>query len=340
MATRFALADGSNTWARPIDETPDDIGDGDLGTIIAAGSGRVYVYGADERMVGEDTSLTRYTVQALDAETGRVIWKTATGDGDEATEPNRDQGYSISIPEGVVAVYGAKGRQYALLDADDGKVRWKRPLPDPDAQMCLLRSAARTAYLVCQKWTGETITDTSLAQLDPATGRPRWTVTVKGAHDIAGQADGRLVVLNTSGAHRTLTLVNAASHIVTTVRLSETQPQTATPALLNGRLYFTLPSGNVRAFSPDSGRRLWASDSTVESAGPPTASATRLYLASPSGRLAALNLRTGRVEATLQGRDDGGSSGSTIGAPLVLVGDALYVPYGIRSVYTVDVRDL
>lgn len=26
MATRFALADGSNRWARPIDATPDDIG--------------------------------------------------------------------------------------------------------------------------------------------------------------------------------------------------------------------------------------------------------------------------------------------------------------------------
>ncbi|MFJ8631420.1 PQQ-binding-like beta-propeller repeat protein [Streptomyces sp. NPDC093568] len=341
LATRFALADGSNTWARPIDETPDDIGGADLGTIIAARSGRVYAYGADDRMVGEDTSLTRYTVQALDAESGEVVWKTVTGAGDQATEPNSDQGFSISVPAGVVAVYGSKGHQYALLDAADGKVRWKRPLPDPDAQMCLLRTAARNAYLVCQKWADDAVSDTSLAQLDPATGRPRWTVTVKGGQDIVGQADGRLVMLNTTGARRTLTLVNATSHIVTTVRLSETQPEAAAPALLRGRLCFTLPSGNVRAFSPDSGRRLWQSNSTVESPGPPTASATHLYLASPSGRLAALNLRTGRVEGTLESRDDGGSPDSTvIGAPLVLVGDALYVPYGIRSVYTVNVRDL
>ncbi|MGW4166284.1 serine/threonine-protein kinase [Streptomyces chartreusis] len=340
MATRFALADGSNTWARPIDDTPDELGSGDLGTVIAARGGWVYVYGADDRTEG-DVNPSRYTVQALDADTGRVIWKTVTGDGQEATEPNSDQGFSVAVPEGVVAVYGARGQQYALLDADTGKVRWKRPLPDPDAQMCLLRSAARHAYLVCQKWTDDAVSSTSFAQLDPATGRPRWTVTVDKDQDIVGQADGRLVVLGTTGTRRTITLVNAASHVVTTVRLSEPQPETSTPTLLNGTLYVTFPSGSVRAVAPDSGRRLWESNSTVESAGRPTASATHLYLASPSGRLAALNVRTGTVEATLQGRDDGGTADSSApGAPPTLVGDALYVPYGIRSVYTVDVHTL
>ncbi|MEY9991347.1 serine/threonine protein kinase/outer membrane protein assembly factor BamB [Streptomyces sp. V4I8] len=342
MATRFALADGRNTWARSIDETADDIGGGDAGAIIAARSGRVYVYGADDRTVGEDEfNPTRYTVQALDAETGTVIWKTVTGDSDEATEPNSDQGFSTAVPEGVITVYGAKGQQYALLDADDGKVRWKRPMPSPATQICLLRSAARKAYLVCQQWGEEDVTHTSIAQLDPATGRPRWTMRVNGEQDIVGQTDGRLVVLNTTGTRRTLTLINATSHVLTTVRLSQTQPEGATPTLLGDRLYFTSSSGSVRAVAPDTGRQLWESNSTVESPGPPTASASHLYLASPSGRLAALNLRTGAVDATLQGRDDGGTADSTgLGAPLTLVGDALYVPYGIRSVYTVDIRTL
>ncbi|MFG1668962.1 PQQ-binding-like beta-propeller repeat protein [Streptomyces sp. Y7] len=340
MATRFALADGSNTWARPIDDTPDELGGGDLGTVIAARGGRVYVYGADDRTEG-DSSPSRYTVQALHADTGKVIWKTVTGDGQESTEPNSEQGYSTAVPQGVVTVYGAKGQQYALLDAENGKVRWKRPLPDPDSRMCLLRSAAGHAYLVCQKWAGDAVTSTSFAQLDPATGRPRWTVTVDKGQDIVGQVDGRLIVLETTGTRRTLTLINAASHIVTTVRLSEPQPETATPTLLNGTLYVTFRSGSVRAVAPETGRRLWDSNSTVESPGPPIASGTHLYLASPSGRLAALNLRTGAVEATLQGRDDGGTADSTgLGAPLTLVGDALYVPYGIRSVYTVDVHTL
>ncbi|MFC5217081.1 protein kinase domain-containing protein [Streptomyces coerulescens] len=340
LATRFALADGSNTWARPIDDTPDDVVGGDQGTVIAARGGRVYVYGADNRTEG-DSDHSRYTIQALDADTGKVIWKTITGDGPESTEPSSEQGFSTAVPEGVIAVHGPKGQQYALFDAENGKVRWKRPLPDPDTQMCLLRSAARNAYLVCRDWTEDAVSGTSIAQLDPATGRPRWTVTVDKDQDIVGQADGRLVALHTTGTRRTLTLINADSHIVTTVRLSEPQPESATPTLLNGTLYVTFPSGSVRAVAPDTGRRLWDSNSTVESPGPPTASRTHLYLASPSGRLAALNLRTGTVEATLQGRDDGGTADSTgLGAPLTLVGDALYVPYGIRSVYTVDVHTL
>lgn len=61
-------------------------------------------------------------------------------------------------------------------------------------------------------------------------------------------------------------------------------------------------------------------------------------MSSPGGRLAALDRATGKVEGTLPGRDDASSSGFLIaGAPLVLVGDALHVPYGARSVYSVDV---
>ncbi|MCE0447351.1 PQQ-like beta-propeller repeat protein [Streptomyces tricolor] len=79
---------------------------------------------------------------------------------------------------------------------------------------------------------------------------------------------------------------------------------------------------------------MWQSNSTIEQPGPPTASATRLYLASPTGRLAALDLRTGKVTGTLPGRDESDNigSGDTAAAP-VLSGDALYVPYGLRSVY-------
>ncbi|MFJ3286681.1 MULTISPECIES: serine/threonine-protein kinase [unclassified Streptomyces] len=341
MATRFALADGRNTWARPVDETPDELGLGDQGTILAARAGRVFVYGSDDRTV-RDENHYRYTVRALDADSGEVLWSTVTGDGPEASEPNSELGYAVAVPEGIVTVHGPKGQQYALLGADDGEVRWRHPLPDPDSRICLLRGAGGQAYVVCQNWSldDEHVSGTSVTQLDPATGRPRWTVPLDGDLDIVGETGGRLVLLPTTGAHRTLTLIDADSHIVTAVRLSEAQPETSTPTLLGGRLLYTRPSGSVRAFAPEDGRRLWESNSTVESPGVPVASATHLYLASPSGRLAALDLRTGRVTATLQGRDDGGTADAGAGAPLTLVGDALYVPYGVRSVYSVDVRAL
>ncbi|MDQ0601746.1 serine/threonine protein kinase/outer membrane protein assembly factor BamB [Streptomyces canus] len=344
MATRFALADGRNTWARPIDQTADgeDFGSSSSGggTIIGARDGRVYVYGADDRPDDEASYPTRYTIQALNAGTGRTIWSTVTADGSDGTEPSSDQGASVAVPAGIMTVYGKTGRQFALLDADDGKVRWKRPLPNPDQYMTLLRSSAGQAYLLTGKYTTDNIESTSIAQLDPATGKPRWTVKVKGDMDIVGRHDGRLVLVNVTGARRTLTLVNTTSHVMTTVKLAKVQPEGAAPTLVNGTLYFTLSNGSIRAFDPATGRQAWASNSGVEQSGPPTASGTHLYVASPSGRLAALNRSTGEVEGTLPGRDDGAVDGSPAGAPLTLVGDALYVPYGLRSVYTVDVRDL
>ncbi|MEU6380276.1 serine/threonine-protein kinase [Streptomyces sp. NPDC046909] len=346
MATRFALADGRNTWALPIDGTADgdDFSSSSSsggGTIIGTRKGRVYVYGADDRPVADATTTpVRYTIQAVDAETGKVIWKTVTADSENGTEPSSDQGASAAVPAGVVTMYGRTGSQYALLDADDGKVRWKRPLPNPEQYLALLHSVAGQAYLLTGKYTSDEIENTTVAQLDPATGKPRWTVKLKGDMNIVGGHDGRLVLMRTTGAHRTLTLINTATHIVTTVKLAKSQPATATPTLTGGTLYFTLTNGGIRAVDPATGRQLWAANSGVEQSGPPTVSATRLYVASPSGRLAALNRATGEVEGTLPGRDDGAVEGPPTGAPLTLVGDALYIPYGLRSVYTIDVRTL
>ncbi|MGC9538053.1 PQQ-binding-like beta-propeller repeat protein [Streptomyces sp. UG1] len=271
-----------------------------------------------------------------------MIWKTVTGDGEGAREPNREQGASIAVPAGVITVHGDDAKYYALLGADDGKVRWRRPLPDPDNDPCLLRAVDRQAYLLCAQFTGNDITGTSVTRLAPTTGRPDWTVKLKGDQDLAGQADGRLVLADVTGTHRTVSLINAESHVVTTARLASAQPEGASVHLLRGTLYFTLPGGSVRAVDPSTGRQLWKTDSTVEQSGPPVASATRLYLGSPSGRLAAIDVRTGRVTGTRAGRDDGGDLDLTtsITAPPVLVGDALYVPYGLRAVYTTDVRDL
>jgi outer membrane protein assembly factor BamB len=282
----------------------------------------------------------RYTIQAVDAETGKVIWKTVTADGEHGAEPSSDQGASAAIPAGVISVYGNSGSQLALLDADDGKVRWKRPLPNPNQYLSLLHGVDGKAYLLTGEYTSDEIQNTTVAQLDPATGKPRWTVTVKGSMNIVGAHDGRLVLMKTTGAHRTLTLINTATHVVTTVKLSKSQPEAATPTLVGGTLYFTLTNGSIRAVDPATGRQAWQGDSGVEQSGPPTVSRTHLYVASPSGRLAALNRSTGKVDGTLPGPDDGAVEGPPTGAPLTLVGDALYVPYGLRSVYTVDVRTL
>jgi outer membrane protein assembly factor BamB len=342
MATRFALADGRNTWGRAVDPTPDGSSSSDDGALIGTHDSRVYAYEAEGGETADGIRFT-YTVYALAAGTGKELWRTGTGTGESASVPDSTQGAATAVPEGVVTFYGSQGDQYALLDAETGDVRWKRPKPDTSAD-CLLRSAAGRAYLVCAIGLSDRgASRTTVSQIDPATGKARWTVEAKGALEVLGQHDGRLVLADAFATDRGLTLIDLSSRVLTVRRLAEPRPEDAMAYLVRGTVYFTRDSGGVRAVSPRTGRTLWESNSTVEQQGPPTASATHLYFASPSGRLAALDASTGKVEATRPGRDDGGRTDSmlvTSGAPLVLVGDALYVPYGVRSVYSVDVRDL
>lgn len=341
MATRFGLADGRNTWSRPVDSTPDGAS-GDEGALIGTGDGRVYGYGAED---AEGTSGvgSSYTVYALAAGTGKELWRTPTGSGEMAVVPDGPEGAATSVPEGVVTFYGSQGDQYALLDAETGEVRWRQPEPG-DQGDCVLDSAADRAYLICtaELEDGKS-TETSVSEIDPGTGKPNWTVEAEGSLQMLGRQGGRLVFTDGVSMTRGLTLIDAASHKLTVRRLAEPRPEASRAYLVRGTVYFTRTSGGVRAVSPRTGRTLWESNTTLERQGPPTASATHVYFASPSGRLAALNARSGKVEDTRDGRDDGGRVDSllvTSGARLLLVGDALYIPYGVRSVYTVDVRDL
>jgi outer membrane protein assembly factor BamB len=341
MATRFDLAGGHNTWSRFVDPTAPDGSSFDEGAIIGTDRGRVYAYQADERqMAGGAGPLFTYTVAALAADTGKVLWRTRTALGQTASVPDGEQGGATAVPEGVITLYGDQGEQYALLDADTGEVRWKRPRPQV-ADDCRLRTATERAYLICTtgRWHKGTAR-TSVSQLSTATGKPSWTVEAKGALDVLGQDGDHLVLADAVSPGGGLTLVDVSSRALTAVRVSRKQSDASGVYLVRGTVYFTRDSGGVSAVSPRTGRTLWDGNSSVERPGPPAASATHVYVASPSGRVAALNAVTGKVEGTRSGRDDSGPTDNTSGAPLTLVGDALYVPYGERSVYTVDVRDL
>ncbi|MFJ5993829.1 PQQ-binding-like beta-propeller repeat protein [Streptomyces sp. NPDC092370] len=341
MATRFALADGRNTWSRPVDTTPGGVF-GDEGAIIGTGKGRVYAYGAED---AEGTSGvgSSYTVHALTADTGKELWRTPTGSGEMARVPDGPRGGATAVSQGVVTFHGSQGDEYALLDAETGKVRWRQPEPGAWGD-CSLDSAADRAYLICTtEADDEKRARTTVSQIDPATGTLRWTVKAEGALEMLGPQEGHLVFVDGTSTAHGLTLIDVSSRELTVRRLAKPRPEASRAYLVRGTVYFTRGSGGVRAVAPLTGRTRWESNSTLERQGPPTASATHVYFASPSGRLAALNARSGKVEATRLGRDDGGRVDSllvTSGAPLSLVGDALYVPYGVRSVYSVDVRDL
>ncbi|MCZ0989218.1 PQQ-binding-like beta-propeller repeat protein [Streptomyces diastatochromogenes] len=105
--------------------------------------------------------------------------------------------------------------------------------------------------------------------------------------------------------------------------------------------YFVQDSGAVRAVAPATGHTLWDTASSVERPGAPVVSDAYVLLASPGGRLAALDRTNGKEVHSVPGRGTGLEPFTGYaGAPPVVHGDAVYVPYGTRSVYTVNLRAL
>ncbi|MFG2496967.1 serine/threonine-protein kinase [Streptomyces sp. NPDC048441] len=340
-AARFSLATGDVAWSKPIDPTPDGQSS-EEGDVIGSAGRRVFVYRNNEIVRGhDDEAVADYAIQAVDGTTGRVFWTAPTGKGPEvnAPDPDLEAGAAAATDDGILTLTGPRGRSYALIDADDGERLWQRPVPE--GQDCQVREAAGHGYLVCSMLDSDSDA-TRIARLDPATGKPRWSVTENGALSLVGQSDGRLLLAAADGTtHRRIITLGAQRHDRRTVRLAHSQDGIAKVTLSRGTLYFVLPNGSVRAVDPRSGRLSWDRNSTVELPGPPLASATHLYLASPSGRVAALDRETGEVSWTRAGRasEPVRFSGMEGGASPILVGDALYVPYGVRSVYSVDVRN-
>ncbi|MEV5975602.1 serine/threonine-protein kinase [Streptomyces sp. NPDC052114] len=332
-AVRFSLATGEREWGKPVDPGPDDSSNME-GDVIGTAGDRVFVYRNDETEGKDRQSVGDYAIQAVDARSGDTLWTTPTQHGSFAEAPDLDPGTSTAAAteDGVLTTLGEGSTSYALLDPEDGDPRWKHPLPMGD---CQLREAAAKGYLLCATEKA----GTRVSRLDPATGKPSWTVTVRGTLTLIGQTDGRLLLADTSASKiRHLVSVTTGGHDRRTVRLARPQSAGTAPVLSRGTLYFRLPGGSVRAVDPRTGREAWEANSTVENPGRPLASATRVYVTSPNGRLAALDRETGRVRWTRDGRLGVQAWGADEGAPLTLVDDALYVPYGIRSVYTVDVR--
>ncbi|MFE9097653.1 PQQ-binding-like beta-propeller repeat protein [Streptomyces sp. NPDC007264] len=334
-AVSFSQATGRQMWSRPVDSTKDDTAGSD-GSILGVRGGAVYVYAndAEERDTG---STQHYSIRLLDATTARVLWTTRTGDGDAPSAPDPDQGGSAVVPEGVLTLMGTEGNEYGLLDAGNGAVRWRHRLPVDHS--CTVAAAGGRPYLRCESSGGTT----RVSQIDPATGTTRWSVKAGGSLSLLGQAHGRLVLAgpDSDTAYRTITTVDTVTHRLIRVPLTRPQPASAVVRLTGGTLYFALTNGSIRSIDPRTGRQNWAGDSGVELPGPPVASAARVYVASPTGRLAALDRRTGKVEGSRAGRSDGGDSyTATQGAAVLLTGNALYVPYGARSVYSVDARHL
>ncbi|MGW6061546.1 serine/threonine-protein kinase [Streptomyces sp. NPDC055189] len=347
-AVRFSLATGKAAWSLPVDAGPDSWFL-DEGAVIGRSGHRLFVYRNDQTEESPDAAEpdNDYAIQAIDARTGDELWTRPTQRGADAMAPVSGTeatatGAAASVAGmkgGVLTAYGKRGDSYALLGSGDGRPVWQHPFPLPAGTDgdCDLRSADGQGYLLCST---EDPDGTRIIRIDRATGKPRWTASAHDRLSFIGQSEGRLLFTDEAvKTHRRITALDLKTRRLHTVRLATPQSGGATVTLSRGALYFTSTNGTVRAVDPRSGRQAWSRNSSVEMPGPPLASGSHVYLASPSGRLAALDRNTGEIGWTRPGRGAGAAMPESVGAPLTLVGDALYVPYGARSVYSVDVRN-
>ncbi|CAM5330286.1 hypothetical protein SPURM210S_05613 [Streptomyces purpurascens] len=322
MATRFDLAGGRNTWDRPVDPTPDGSCRPQRGRAPRHHQPRcTYAYEAEKDPV------QLHGACLVASGTGKGLANRLTGTRrDQASLPDSTQDAATAHPRGCgVALLRLRGWPITPCSTPKTVVRWgtNRSRTAPTRPTCARRpsrtsSSARSACR--EKGASRT------------TGLPDRPGSRKGPLDRRGQ--GRPVPARP--ARRT---PRTRGHL-----LHGPRPKNPDRRLLARAHRATLaqpPEGRAggstsRAKAAASARSRRApaghcgeSNSAV-AAGPPTASAAHVYVASPRPPGRPGTASAGEVEATRPGRDDGGRTDSmlvTSGAPLVLVGDALYGPF-------------
>lgn len=220
---------------------------------------------------------------------GRRLWSHPSEDGlADATV----LGNLVLTPDGA-AVTARSPRS--------GAARWRTALPA--GYHCTFLADGDRSYADCVDYHTASGADRLLLSLDRADGSTR---RLRSAPPVtatyAGAVDGRLVFTapttndpTADGSVATrIVSVDPAGDRARTVRLGEGQPGRTT--LVRGVLCFVGSNGRVTAVSPLTGRALWRTATTLEQPGAAVADGGQsVFVASPSGRVAALDARKGTL---------------------------------------------
>uniref|UniRef100_UPI004057356E PQQ-binding-like beta-propeller repeat protein n=1 Tax=Streptomyces sp. SID1121 TaxID=3425888 RepID=UPI004057356E len=268
-AARIDAASGKVVWRVPYT---------DVGTpsTIDVRSGQVLVVGPAS---GDGL---RADLIVLDRESGKQLWTKRM-----ANHPALFFGGAVLFRDTFSA--GA----LVARDATTGERLWSTPVPE--GADCVPLVSGAVPYAVCTPDPGSR--PTTLLRLDPENGTPEEVAQVKGAVHSLGIAGGALHLLvpdSGSGmSYSSLVTIDVRTGDRRTVPLPS-RPD-GRPASAGGLVVFVQQTGRVTAVDPGTGDRVWSRETGVDLLGPPTASEREgaLYLSSYSGRLVALDLRTG-----------------------------------------------
>lgn len=271
-------------------------------------------------------------VIALDADSGRKTWSREVSDGADAV------------------LFG-----HAVLDSDRGDrslTAWRTTtgeklwtMPAPKGQSCAAEAYDGVPYAECVDPDAKDPRAT-LLRLDPRDGTPTRLARLANPEETLG-VDGRDLLILPAGdgdgaayggkPYPYVIRVDTRTGAQRKVKLPRNAQGTAT--LIDGRLYFVQESGRVTAVDAGSGRQVWSRPTTVERLGAPRVSAPEnaVYLCSGSGRLLALNLRTGEELWQTAARSGSSGSGGGLESTQVLrMGGAVVALASDGTLFSVD----
>ncbi|MFE2585137.1 PQQ-binding-like beta-propeller repeat protein [Streptomyces sp. NPDC059378] len=230
-------------------------------------------------------------VLALDSGTGELLWSRPMDD--DTIQPAL-VGDLLLVPD---------GERVTARDPRQGTARWTTDLPAGPDHFCGFHGTGSLAYAVCLD--AARSSHTLLYAVDPADGTTRKVSVPDGDLEHVGDLDGDPVFLESGGGQDGSAAVEPAYTGVllidpdtgTVRRRSLPGSPRGAAALVGGVLCFASSSGRVTAHEPATGRRLWATATTLQQPGTPVADerGRTLFAASASGRAAALDTATGRL---------------------------------------------
>ncbi|MEU8890223.1 PQQ-binding-like beta-propeller repeat protein [Streptomyces sp. NPDC048442] len=286
-AVRLDAATGSTVWRAPEPPTaPGTQEINDSSPSEAAAKGTVV-------FVVETVSDSARRLTALDTRDGHRLWHRPAG----GYEPP-------AVLGGLVVAPDAGLRTVVARDAVTGVTRWTAK--NPAGQACSPFVREGQLYGACTR-PDDGAAPRSYVRYATADGRPAALVTKGRDHELLGIDKGLLVFAkwarfgdaaehaNHEGSHSSLLLVDpTGARAPRTLALAGTPK--GRPVLLHGTVYFVHHWGTVSAYDARTGGLRWRKEAGVRGLGVPETDrkGATLFLPSLSGKVVALNSRTGR----------------------------------------------
>jgi outer membrane protein assembly factor BamB len=308
-------------------------------------------------------------VSALDASTGRVLWRHPLSPADE-------RGEAPVLAGGLAQVLTASGKRVEALDPSSGETRWQRDLSAyPGVRYAggtLLLTAADGTVTGVDAASGRTewsrripgagqpyfvsfaddplayVTSTSgdgrtrITAVDPASGDVRWDERFSGTLTLVGTARDSLVLLSGGGEYGKADAVvrfypetKVSRRVELTVAL-----QQASAAVHGDRVYLLTFDGSLVAVDTLAQKRLWSLQTAVSRGSVPTADSEHVYFSAPDGRLLAVDADAGKLigQTSLRLGENSDEVVTTLPAPGV-VGSRVYAGAPDGTVFAVDGTD-